>query len=85
MRDTLHTTMGAKGRVVIPAQLRAQNNMTEGTQLLFLDNDDGGLIIMTREQLERKVRKSLEGPSLVDELIAERRLAAKKEAEETWG
>jgi AbrB family looped-hinge helix DNA binding protein len=72
-------TMGDRGRVVIPAELRQREGWTQGTTLLLIDTEEG-VTLMTHDQLLARVRRSLAGaPSLVDELIAERRQAAAEE------
>ncbi len=67
--------MGDRGRLVIPAELRARSNLEPGTVLLLIDSPDG-LLLVTREQLSESVRTDLEGRDLVNDLIAERRQAA---------
>ncbi len=67
--------MGDRGRLVIPAELRARSNLEPGTVLLLIDSPDG-LLLVTREQLSESVRTNLEGRDLVNDLIAERRQAA---------
>jgi len=73
------------GRVVIPAEFRKALGIQNGGQILAC-MDEEGLRITTMqrriEQAQRMVRKYVKpGVSLVDELIAERREAAKRELE----
>lgn len=72
----VRTRLGAKGRFVIPAQMREALEMAEG-EVLDLR------IATMRERLRRaqeRARKYIPaGVSLVDELSAERREAAKHE------
>jgi bifunctional DNA-binding transcriptional regulator/antitoxin component of YhaV-PrlF toxin-antitoxin module len=75
--------LGAKGRLVIPVQMREALGMQDG-DVLSLRVVDGELRIATlRERLRRaqeRVRKYVPaGVSLADELSAERREAAKHE------
>ena len=75
--------MGAKGRLVIPAAIRAALGMAEG-DMLDLVVGDGELRIATmRERLLRAQERAKKyipaGVSLADELSAERREAAKHE------
>lgn len=67
--------MGDRGRLVIPAELRARAGLTEGTPLVLLETA-GGVVLLSREQLKARVRADLEGLDLIGELLAERRAAA---------
>jgi AbrB family looped-hinge helix DNA binding protein len=78
--------MGENGRVVIPAPIREAMGLKPGAAL-HLSLDEEGLRIQTvRQQIARAqaVVRKLFGPgrSLSAELIAERRLEAKREEEE---
>lgn len=81
MSTTFTVMMGDRGRLVVPAALRARQRWSQGTPLLLVETE-GGVLLATREQVEGVVRKQLAGTSLVDELIAERRAAAATEATE---
>ena len=73
--------MGRQGRVVIPAELRAELGVEPGDRLVaFVEN--GRLIIQTWEQTERELHEMVAHVkvSLVDELIRERRREAAREA-----
>jgi AbrB family looped-hinge helix DNA binding protein len=75
--------VGAKGRIVIPAEIREAMGIGDGDTIQLLLTDDE-LRIMTREaRLKRAqewARKVIPpGVSLADELNAERREAAKHE------
>lgn len=61
--------------MVLPASLRARQHWEQGTTLHLVETDSG-VVMATREQLKRFVREQLAGPSLVDELLDERRKAA---------
>lgn len=78
MSGTYAVTMGDRGRLVVPVELRERLHLEPGTPLLLVDTDDG-VVLATREQAKRLVRAQLSGPSLVAELVAERRAAAADE------
>jgi AbrB family looped-hinge helix DNA binding protein len=75
MSGTYQIAMGDRGRLVIPAELRDRAGLTEGTALILLETPNG-LVLLTRPQLQDRVRAELAGLDLVDELLAERRTAA---------
>lgn len=75
MGGTYSVTMGDRGRLVVPAEVRERAGLVEGTPLVLLDTP-GGLVLLTREQLRDRVRAELAGTDLVAELLAERRQAA---------
>lgn len=68
-------TVGNRGRLVLPADVRQRSGIQEGTELILLETPDG-IALLTRDQLKRRVRGQLAGSSLVDELLAERRRAS---------
>ena len=72
MSGTYSVTMGDRGRLVIPAELRERLALAPGVELLLLESADG-LVLATREQAKRLVRARLSGPSMVEALLAERR------------
>ena len=78
MSGTRTIIVGDRGRLVLPADIRERGGIAEGTELIVLETPDG-LALLTREQLKRRVRSELTGPSLVADLIVERRTAAKAE------
>jgi len=75
--------LNQNGRIVIPASYRKALGVKAGDKLVLEMEDDGLLITTMQRRLERAqrlVRKYVKpGVSLVDELIAERREAAKHE------
>lgn len=78
--------LGAGGRIVIPADMRAAMGVSEGDTLLARVVD-GEFRLLSREAAIRKVQALVrrhvpEGISLVDELIADRRAEARRETEE---
>jgi len=64
-------TMGDRGRLVIPADIRASSNLAEGTDLVVVDSGCG-IVLLTPEQLRDRVRRDLAGLDLGGELLAER-------------
>ncbi|MEY3734649.1 MAG: hypothetical protein RL347_2008 [Actinomycetota bacterium] len=71
-------TVGDRGRLVLPADVRERYGIGEGTELVLVDSPEG-LALLTRDQLKRRVRANLAGPSLVEDLLADRRSAAERE------
>lgn len=77
--DTTHTaSVGDRGRLVLPLALRENQHWEQGTALLFIESDRG-VVLTTREQARAIIRDQLSGSSLADELIAQRREAARTE------
>ena len=75
----IHTVVvGDRGRIVVPAEVRENEQLSEGTPLVMLSTS-GGLVLMTRDQLLQRVRGELKGLDLVGELLADRRRASKRE------
>src|SRR5258708_13867296 len=75
MSGTYQVTMGDRGRLVIPADLRERAGLAEGTALILLETPRG-LVLLTRPQLQQLVRADLAGLDLVGELLSERRAEA---------
>jgi AbrB family looped-hinge helix DNA binding protein len=75
--------VNANGRVVIPASYREALGIKAGDEVILrMEDDELRITTMKRriERAQRLVRKYVKpGVSLVDELIAERREAAKRE------
>jgi AbrB family looped-hinge helix DNA binding protein len=78
MDGTYRVTMGDRGRLVIPAELRSGMGLTEGTPMVLITGP-GGLLLVTQEQLKSLVRADLAGLDLVGELLADRRRQAAAE------
>ena len=72
------TVMGDRGRLVVPSELRTRAGLLPGTPVTLIESPDG-IVLLTREQLKRLVRRDLAGSDLVAELVAERRRAAVEE------
>ncbi len=75
MSGTYTAVMGDRGRLVVPAELRAEAGLDPGSPLVLLSTDSG-IVVLTRAQARARLRVQLDGPSLVDELLGERRRAA---------
>jgi AbrB family looped-hinge helix DNA binding protein len=79
------TTIAANGRVVIPAEIRRELGLEDGDELL-IRVEGGRIVLETRDELLRRMQAEFQAAagsrSLVDELIAERRLAFEQEERE---
>lgn len=64
--------------MVVPAPVRDNAGIDEGTVLILFETPDG-LVLLTRDQLRRRVREDLAGVDLVADLLADRRAAARHE------
>lgn len=71
------------GRVVIPAEVRRDLGVESGGEIILKKEDNGYRMTTQQQRLaeaRRRIRRYVKpGTSLVDELIAERREAAKRE------
>ena len=67
--------MGERGRVVIPAEIRARHRWAQGTPLVAIDTEHG-VQLMAQEDLLSALQGSLRGRETVAEFLAERRAAA---------
>ena len=79
MSGTHTVVMGDRGRVVVPAPLRKRAGMAAGDPLVFVESEQG-LLLLTREQLRIRVNRDFGGLNLVEELLAERRAEAERES-----
>jgi len=75
--------LSENGRVVIPAHIRKELGVEAGGEIL-LERQKNGYRLTTRRQRIKEAKEALRryikpGVSMVDELIAERREAAKNE------
>lgn len=84
MTTSVKTKIGAGGRVVIPAEFREQLGLSVGDAVV-LSIEDGEVRLMSfRERIKRMqefvaARIDPNGPSIVDELIRQRREEATRE------
>ena len=83
MRTETRARVNENGRVVIPASFRKALGINVGDQIVLRMEDNELRLMTLKRRLERaqeSVRQHIKpGRSLVDELIAERREAAKRE------
>jgi AbrB family looped-hinge helix DNA binding protein len=83
-RPTGSVRVGPQGRIVIPAHIRHALGILPGETLLARV-EDRRLVLETREQIVARLQATFakvpRDVSLVDELIAERREEARREAE----
>lgn len=84
VEDAVEVKLGSQGRLVLPKALRDQLGAEEGT-VYEAHVEDGRLILETRQSLLRRMQRELAeavggGRSLAEELIAERRDEARREA-----
>jgi bifunctional DNA-binding transcriptional regulator/antitoxin component of YhaV-PrlF toxin-antitoxin module len=80
-----HIKLGASGRMIMPAALREQHHMRPGDTLVVRSRN-GAVEVRTRDQVLKEMLDhfaSLAPPEriLSEELIAERRMEAQREAE----
>jgi bifunctional DNA-binding transcriptional regulator/antitoxin component of YhaV-PrlF toxin-antitoxin module len=83
--DKLTLHIDKQGRVMLPSWWRKKEGVNPPTELCVAVTEEGALIVETREQGLRRARDLLrkyipEGVNLSDELIAERRAEAAREA-----
>ncbi len=83
MNTETRLRVNENGRVVIPAAFRKAMGINAGDEVVLrIEDDELRITTLTRrlERAQRRVRRYVEpGRSLADELIAERREAAKRE------
>ncbi len=76
MSDTHVLYLGERGRVVIPAEIRARHNWIQGTELIALETEHG-VQLLPRDALLDGLQGSMAGLGTVDEFLAERRREAR--------
>jgi AbrB family looped-hinge helix DNA binding protein len=83
LRQEARTRINENGRVVIPAAFRKAMGIKAGDEVVLRIEDNELRILTLKQRIERAqrlVRQHVKpGTSLVDELIADRREAAKRE------
>jgi AbrB family looped-hinge helix DNA binding protein len=83
METETRMRVNPNGRVVIPASYRKALGIKAGDEVILrMEDDELRITTMKRriERAQRRVRQYVKpGVSLADELIAERRVAAKRE------
>lgn len=82
MSDTGVVSVGPKGRVVIPAGIRRELGIEEGSELVALVEGEA-VVLVPRSAIKSRLRSMFVATdeSMRDELIAERRAEAAREAE----
>ena len=83
MSDTSVVSVGPKGRVVIPAEIRRQLGIREGSELVALV-EGAAVVLVPRSAIKARLRSMFAdvASSMSDELIADRRAAASLETAE---
>jgi len=85
MTQRVKLKIAGNGRVVIPAEFRRALGVAGGGEIILRWEDDELRITTMKQNVERAQRRAKRylkpDVSLVDELIAERREAAKRERE----
>jgi AbrB family looped-hinge helix DNA binding protein len=81
MSDTNAVSVGPKGRVVIPAGIRRQLGIEEGSELVVLVEGEA-VVLVPRSALKSRLRSMFAGvgSSMRQELIADRRAEADRES-----
>lgn len=79
-------TVGARGRVVLPAPVRRRFGLKEGDRLVLTIEPEGEMRLVSLREAVRRARGMFAhiapGRNLADELITDRREEARREAEE---
>lgn len=80
MSDTSVVSVGPKGRVVIPAGIRRELGLEEGSELVALVEGEA-VVLVPRSAIRTRLRSlfATVGESMRDELIIERRAEAARE------
>jgi AbrB family looped-hinge helix DNA binding protein len=81
MSDTNAVSVGPKGRVVIPAGVRRQLGIVEGSELVVLVEGEA-VVLVPRSAIKSRLRSIFAdvGSSMGQELIADRRAEAGRES-----
>ncbi|MCA0296910.1 MAG: AbrB/MazE/SpoVT family DNA-binding domain-containing protein [Actinobacteria bacterium] len=78
MGGTHALTMGDRGRLVIPAEVRSDLNWEQGTRLILIQTGTGASL-MSIDQARALIKAQIGDRDLVAELIAERHTEAQAE------
>ena len=85
MVNSIKLKMAPNGRIVVPLEFRKALGVAAGGELILSWEDEGLRIATIGKNLERAQRHAQQylkpGVSIVDDFIAERREAAKRELE----
>lgn len=81
MSVTSTVFVGPKGRVVIPAEIRRELAITEGSELVALVEGEA-VVLVPRSAIKSRLRSIFAGveSSMREELMAERRMEAERES-----
>lgn len=81
MSDTGIVSVGPKGRVVIPADIRHELGIAEGSELVALIEGEA-VVLVPRSAIKRRLRSMFAdaGPSMREQLLADRRAEAARDA-----
>ena len=81
MSDTGVVSVGPKGRVVIPAGIRRELGIEEGSELVALVEGEA-VVLVPRSAIKTRLRSLFASTvdSMRDELMAERRAEAERES-----
>ena len=81
MSVTSVVSVGPKGRVVIPAEIRRELDIREGSELVALVEGEA-VVLVPRSAIKSRLRSIFAGveASMREELIAERRAEASRES-----
>ncbi len=84
MSDTREVEVGPKGRIVIPALIRRELGIREGTRLAVLV-DEGAVVLVPKEHVRNRLRAMFAGvkTSMSRELLVERAAEARADARST--
>jgi AbrB family looped-hinge helix DNA binding protein len=81
--ESYATTLGDRGRLVLPSKLRQRLGLHPGDRLVITVDEEGGFRVISAREVARRTwglyRDLAPGRSLADELIAERREEARRE------
>lgn len=81
MSDTTTVVVGNKGRIVVPAGIRARHQWVEGSTLVALDTELG-VLLADRDTVEGLVRARLAGHDMLGDLLSDRRRDAARDNEQ---
>jgi AbrB family looped-hinge helix DNA binding protein len=85
--ESYTTRLERSGRILIPAAVRRQLGLSEGSQVLVKVEASGTLQVTSRSQVLAKVRQQIRkyipaGEDLAEELIRDRRAEVEREGQE---
>jgi AbrB family looped-hinge helix DNA binding protein len=72
MMGVMEARVDSRGRVTIPLEIRRRQGITPGTRLIVRE-EEGRMVVMTRERHVRSLRGKYKGMGLMRALIADRK------------